>query len=151
MPVFDLAVSGRVVGVLLLIICLVGVRVCDIPENLVLREEEKVIGRRRYRPGARAVARVARVVRVLRNALERVTEVGGDSPHNAARRARLARAANIVSHVRVFPAAAVRVTRIHSERRRGAGRVIGAVGKANVCPAGDGRLCKLKMNQIISF
>ena len=131
-----------------MIIRLVGVGVCDIPENLILREKEKVI--RGRGDGVRGRA-LARVVRVLRNALERVTKVGGDSPHNAARRARLARAANIVSHVRVFPAAAVRVTRIHSERRRGAGRVIGAVGKANVRPAGEGRLRKLKMNQIISF
>ena len=142
-PVFDLAVSGGVIGVLLLIMCLVGVRECDIPEYLVLREEKKVIGRRRYRPGARAVARV---VRVLRNALERVTEVGGDSPHNAARGRRLARTANIIPHVRFLPPAGAGVARVHAERRRGAGRVVRAVGKANVRPAGEGGLCKLEMD-----
>lgn len=147
-PVFDLAVSGGVVGVLLLIICLVAVRVCDIPENLILREEEKVIGCRG--DGARGRATPV-IIRVLCNALERVTEFGGYSSHNAARGRRLARAANIIPHVRGAPPAAVRAARIHAERRRGAIIEVLPVDKANVRPAGEGRLRKLKMNQIISF
>ena len=142
-PVFDLAVSGRVVGVLLLIICLVAVRVCDIPEYLVLREEEKVI--RGRGDGARGRAPPV-IIRVLCNALERVTEFGGYSSHNAARGRRLARTTNIIPHVRVLPPAGVGVARLHAERRRGAGRVIGAVGKADVRTAGEGRLCKLEVD-----
>ena len=141
--VFDLAVSGGVVGVLLLIVRLVVVRVCDIPENLVLREEEKVI--RGRGDGARGRATPV-IIRVLCNALERVTEFGGYSSHNAARGRRLARTTNIIPHVRVLPPAGVSSARVHAERRRGAGRVIGAVGKANVRPAGEGRLCKLEMD-----
>lgn len=128
-PVFDPAVSGGVVCVLLLVIRLVDVGVCDIPENLVLREKEKVIGRRRYRPGARATPVI---IRVLCNALERVTEFGGDSSHNAAQGRRLARTTNIIPHVRVLPPAGVGVTRIHAERRRGANIEVLPVGKANV-------------------
>ena len=126
-----------------MIICLVAVRVFGFPENLVLREEEKVIGRRRYRPGARVVARV---VRVLRYALEDGTERGGNDSDNCPGVARLACAANVISHVRVLPPAGVGVARIHAERRRGASIEVLPVGEAYVRTAGEGRLCKLEVD-----
>ena len=126
-----------------MIVRLVAVRVCDIPENLILREEEKEIGRRGDCARCRATPVI---IRVLCNALERVTELGGYSPHNAARGRRLARTANIIPHVRVLPPAGVGVARIHAERRRGASIEVLPVGKANVRTAGEGRLCKLEVD-----
>ena len=126
-----------------MIICLVAVRVCDIPEYLVLREEEKVICGRG--DGARGRATPV-IIRVLCNALERVTEFGGYSSHNAARGRRLARTTNIIPHVRVLPPAGVGVARIHAERRRGASIEVLPVGEAYVRTAGEGRLCKLEVD-----
>ena len=71
-PVFDLAVPGGIIGVLCLFARLVHVSVGNATENLVLREEEKVV--RCRRDCSRRCASAAGVVRVLGNGLEDGTE-----------------------------------------------------------------------------
>ena len=148
-PVFDLAVAGGVIGVLLLPACLVDVGDGARAENLVLGEKENVISRCRY--GTRRCRGVAGVVRVLRDALERVSERRGYGAHEAAARGGFTRAANVVAHIRVFPAARVSIARIHAERRRAARAVIAAVREADVSAAGEGRLCKLEVYTVAAF
>ena len=67
--VLNFAVPGGIIGVLCLFARLVAICVGNASENLVLREEEKVIRCRRDVARRRAAA-VCRIVRVLGNGLE---------------------------------------------------------------------------------
>ena len=122
----DFAIPGGIIGVLCLLAHLVRVRSRNAPENLVLREEEKVIRRRRDRARRRTSA--AGVVRVLGNGLEDGTERRRNDCDNRPGIAREVRPANVCTHLRARPSAGVRSTAVHGEiagcRN---GRVIGTV------------------------
>ena len=124
--VLNFAVPGGIIGVLCLFARLFAICVGNASENLVLREEEKVI--RCRRDCALRRTSVAGVVRVLGNGLEDGAERLRNDCDNRPGIAREARPANVFTHLRARPAAEVRSTAVHGEI---AGfrnvRVIGAV------------------------
>lgn len=148
MLVLNFAVPGGIIGVLCLFARLVAICVGNASENLVLREEEKVI-RCRCDVTRRIASSVCRIVSVLCNGLEDGTERRRNDCNNRPGIAREARPANVCTHLRARPAAGVRSTAVHGEI---AGcrnvRVIGAVAEANVRAAGQRGLCKLEMDTI---
>ena len=113
MLVLDFAIPGEIIGVLRLFARLIRVCIHDGSENLVLREEEKIISRRR--DVARRRTSATGVVRVLGNGLEYGTEFFWDDCDNRPGIAREARSANSGTHLRTLPSARIRLTAIYSE------------------------------------
>ena len=150
MVILDFAIPCGIIGVLRLFVLLVRVSVGNATENLELREEEKVIRRRRDCARRRTFA--AGVVRVLGNGLEDGTERRRNDCDNRPGIAREARPANVCTHLRARPSAGVRLTAVHGEiagcRN---GRVIGTIAEANVRTAGERGLCKLKMDAVCAL
>ena len=152
-PVLDFAIPGGIIGVLCLLARLVRVRSRNASENLVLREEEKVIRCRRDCARRRTSAGV---VRVLGNGLEDGTERRRNDCDNRPGIAREARTANVCTHLRARPSAGVRVTRVHNEIARARGRPsairsISIIAETHVRAAGERGLCKLKMNAVCAL
>ena len=148
--VLNFAVPGGIIGVLCLFARLVAICVGNASENLVLREEEKVI--RCRRDCARLRTSATGVVRVLGNGLEDGTERRRNNCDNRPGIAREARPANVCTHLRARPAAGVRFTAVHGEI---AGcrnvRVIFAFAEAHVLAAGERGLCKLEMDAVCAL